>query len=142
MKSRSKSLETRLDLKSQHMGIVCVAVNPVRNEFATNSVDGRICIRSTQNGRNRIYSGLRHRIHHPYNPSWSDGSLENCLLWRCTEIRILLICRVNTLLLEVEMERSKCGITIQRYPFYNHIWYTRTRSSILHSVHSNRNSFV
>lgn len=32
------------------MGIVCVAVNPVRDEFATNSVDGRICIRSTQNG--------------------------------------------------------------------------------------------
>lgn len=48
--NRSTSLETKFDLKSQLMGIVSVSSSPEKPYFVTSSIDGTLCVRSSQTG--------------------------------------------------------------------------------------------
>ena len=46
----SPSLETKFDMKSQHMGVVSVAASKMEDILATNTVDGYICLRNSLTG--------------------------------------------------------------------------------------------
>lgn len=46
----SPSLETKFDMKSQHMGVVSVAASKTEDILATNTVDGYICLRNSLTG--------------------------------------------------------------------------------------------
>lgn len=47
---RSSSLETKFNMKSDHMGIVSITYNSPKHLLATNSINGDICLLSTETG--------------------------------------------------------------------------------------------
>lgn len=48
---RSSSLETKFDMKSDHMGIVSIAYNSEKKLLATNSINGDICLIAADTGK-------------------------------------------------------------------------------------------